>query len=217
MKYLLLIIILLLLISCKAGNKETIKTATSGWPGKWYYSIVDPYMFPAEPRIARMMNTKGDVYESGMILKGVGGLNPASQGKWGDNAFAMISTNDAVPGVPWIFSICWFSVVEQKTYESTITIPKEGSDLMQEEAFYRLDSGRMRGAYRRVVYFGLAPGGAIKAWLRNPGPDGKRVVIAKGSSVSEKEMKWCPEIVGYQVPQDTKDFIKDKQFPYGEW
>ncbi len=219
MTYPLIMFSMLLLVSCKVNNKTSTTpiSTPSGWPGEWYYSIVDPYKLPAKPFMARMMNTKGELYESRLILKGVGGLNPASQGKWGDNAFASLSTNDAVPGLPWIFSICWFSVVEQKTYESTIFIPKEGVDLMQEEIFYPLHTGRIIGDYRDVVYFGLAPGGVIRAWLRNPGPDGKRVVIAEGSSVSGNEMKWCPEVTGHGVSERIKEFIKDKQFPYGEW
>ncbi|HCQ2668080.1 TPA: DUF2931 family protein, partial [Escherichia coli] len=77
--------------------------------------------------------------------------------------------------------------------------------------------------YLRYLLIGLAPEGKVRVWLEKPDKPNirltdKQILI---ETVSGEKMEMCNGRSaykhGYSYPESTKNFIKDKKYPYGNW
>ncbi|WP_029364578.1 DUF2931 family protein, partial [Escherichia coli] len=122
---------------------------------------------------------------------------------------------------PMSIHFCWDSVIDKKVYETWITLAGEVWKLML--TLYSPPGGGSEKYYLRYLLIGLAPEGKIGVWLEKPDKPNirltdKQILI---ETVSGEKMEMCNGRSaykhGYSYPESTKNFIKDKKYPYGNW
>ncbi|BCQ44246.1 hypothetical protein ERHA55_17730 [Erwinia rhapontici] len=77
-------------------------------------------------------------------------------------------------------------------------------------------------AYYDSIQIGLAPEGKVAVWIDGIGFEpNHRVIPAVLKTVSGDKLALCKGITrfsnGYEYGENTKEFIKDKVYPYGVW
>ncbi|WP_338804638.1 DUF2931 family protein [Xenorhabdus griffiniae] len=129
--------------------------------------------------------------------------------------------NNYGEALPRSLTVCWDSVIDKKSYQTTFDFTPDVRQLMREPYIGRRVKGYI--FYRDTIFVGLAPGGAARAWLRGYDKNnGDNILIATGESVFGEKMTVCQGktkvLNGYsEYPKYIKDFIKGKKYPYGEW
>ncbi|MDK9585475.1 DUF2931 family protein [Lelliottia wanjuensis] len=188
--------------------------------GKWGFVFFTPKELPA------FVNYVGIIDENN-ILYSFRNLDStdeddASVSSWDKRYMRFAMFNKALhPPVNMLF--CWDSIIDKRSYETRITLPKSvrtqmsvstGVDIFGEKAWYS------------TMLFGLAPEGKVRIWLQNSGGgDNLLVQPEKITTLSGDKLDGCKGIsrleMSYTIPdgydQSIKNFIKGKTYPYGKW
>ncbi|WP_318366789.1 DUF2931 family protein [Enterobacter sp.] len=186
--------------------------------GQWRFAFTTPKALPATVTHVRIIDTDGYLYRF-YTLDGTQS-NPGSVGIWSDKIRRSSIHFNKANKPPQYMVFCWDSIIDKKTYETKIVFSPDTWLRMKTPANH-LDRYDKTVWYDRMI-LGLAPEGKVRIWLQDVGDYSNRPVTPiKLETVSGDRLDLCKDISrhkkGYGYTQTTKDFIKDKTYPYGEW
>ena len=212
------------LIACQAKEQPNITSSPEvdiKWTmpfGDWNFEFFNPNALPTLVTYVRIVDSAGNIltYNSVDITE----YDPESQGHW-SNLFrsSQLAYFNKVSHPPQYMIFCWDSIIDMKTYETSLFFPPEVWQKM------RVPTGKdMFGntAWYDTMLFGLAPEGKVRVWLQNSaGGSNYPVPVTDLKTMSGEELTVCRGITkhpdGYVYYGETPDFIKGKTYPYGEW
>ncbi len=208
----------LALTGCRAGEPSTPEETGAMPYGKWNFTFFYPHALPATVNYAAMIDSEKVVYTWHAL--DVTEYDRDSIGKW-DGRFmsAQIHYRNQARHPPVVMLFCWDSIIDKKTYETRITFPENMRKQMLTPTG-KDDLGKT--AWYNTVLFGLAPEGKVRIWLQNSGgSENLPVEPKKITSLSGDKLDVCKGVTnhtrGYGYTKTTKEFIKDKTYPYGSW
>ena len=198
------------------------KQATSGdWTlpyGEWSFYFQTPAGLPAQVSFARVIDTDGYLYTFN-TLDGTG-EDPDSIGKWANMRGGGLVHFNKVKKPPQYMVFCWDSLIDKKTYETSVVFSPETWQQMKTPVD-QSDGGRHSDWYDYMV-FGLAPEGKVRIGLpdtaNSPTPLIKPINLQTRSGA---DLTLCkgktrhPD--GYDDIESIQNFIKGKTYPYGDW
>ncbi|MDH6634523.1 UNVERIFIED_ORG: hypothetical protein M2355_003814 [Lelliottia amnigena] len=212
--------LLLAVAGCHPAGSLTPEETGEMPYGLWGFVFFTPKALPAFVNYVGIIDDKKVLY-SFRTLDRVED-DASSIGLWNNRYMNFAQFNKARhPPVAMLF--CWDSIIDKKTYETRIIFPASmreqmntstGLDWLGKEAWYS------------TILFGLAPEGKVRVWLQNSGGgDNLPVEPKKITTLSGDKLEGCKGIsrldMSYKIPEgydpDTKDFIKGKTYPYGNW
>ncbi|HEY4436210.1 DUF2931 family protein [Lelliottia wanjuensis] len=216
-----LLVTLLLTISGCHQSGATTPGETGEMPyGLWGFAFFTPKALPARVTYVGIIDDKKVLYSFRNLDNTE--KDDSSVYRWDKRYMRFAQFNKARhPPVAVLF--CWDSIIDKKTYETRIIFPESvraqmmvstGLDMFGEKAWYS------------TILFGLAPEGKVRVWLQNSGGgDNLPVEPKKITTLSGEKLDGCKGITlanfDYSIPdgysQETRDFIKGKTYPYGEW
>ncbi|WFQ79311.1 DUF2931 family protein [Xenorhabdus sp. SF857] len=187
---------------------------------KWWFKLRTPKYFPASISFVQFQDEDNYIVQKFMP----DGANPdyESLHGWNKRLGGSSGIRNYGEALPRSLTVCWDSVIDKKSYQTTFKFTPEVWQLMREPAFYPRYE-KQPPDYREVIYIGLAPSGTARAWLSGIDKNnGDNILVATGVSVSGDKMTVCQGktkvLNGYsEYPKYIKDFIKGKKYPYGEW
>lgn len=185
--------------------------------GKWQFAFFTPEGLPALATHVRIIDTAGYLYTFNTLDSTQG--NPYSVETWSVKVSRSSIHFDQAKQPPQYMVFCWDSIIDKKTYETSLYFPRAVWDKM------RASTGKdMFGntAWYDTMLFGLAPEGKVRVWLQNSaGGVNYPLPVEKLKTVSGDKLDICKGITqsdfSYGYDQDIKDFIKGKTYPYGNW
>ena len=185
--------------------------------GKWEFAFFTPKALPAIVTHVRIVDTAGYL-NTFNTLDGIHG-DPNVIGKWNDKSRTGSIYFNKASHPPQYMIFCWDSIIDMKTYETSLFFPQEVWQKMQ------LSTGKdMFGntAWYNTMLFGLAPEGKVRVWLQNSaGGSNYPVPVTDLKTVFGDNLTVCKGITrhskGYGYTPTTQEFIKGKTYPYGEW
>ena len=186
--------------------------------GKWEFAFFTPKALPAIVTHVRIVDTAGYL-NTFNTLDGIHG-DPNVIGKWNDKSRTGSIYFNKASHPPQYMIFCWDSIIDMKTYETSLFFPQEVWQKMKTPASYKALSGST--VWYKTMLFGLAPGGKVRVWLQDVGNHPNYPVpVTDLTTVSGDKLTVCKGITksdfSYGYDQDIKDFIKGKTYPYGEW
>ncbi|WP_315316223.1 DUF2931 family protein [Pantoea vagans] len=208
---------LLILTACQ--GKSLSGTAASGdVPTEWTFNFFTPNALPAVVTFAAILDADGQDYRFN-TLNYTSDL-PGVIGEWNNKDRAPGGYWNHVKRPPRVIIFCWDSIIDKKVYETHLTIPKPILEKMLRPSEYKDYRGGT--AYYNRMQIGLAPQGKVAVWLQGSGSEPNyRVTPSVVKTVSGNELDICIGITrfskGYEYGKDTEDFIKGKNYPYGNW
>ena len=186
--------------------------------GKWEFAFFTPKALPAIVTHVRIVDTAGYL-NTFNTLDGIHG-DPNVIGKWNDKSRTGSIYFNKASHPPQYMIFCWDSIIDMKTYETSLFFPQEVWQKMKTPASYKALSGST--VWYKTMIFGLAPEGKVRVWLQDVGNHPNYPVpVTDLTTVSGDKLTVCKGITksdfSYGYDQDIKDFIKGKTYPYGEW
>ncbi|HDR2663200.1 TPA: DUF2931 family protein [Enterobacter asburiae] len=198
-------------IACASEKSNILKTP---WD-KWYFAFTTPKALPAQVTLLKLLDVDG--YAS--TYRTIDQPQGISVGKWSERNSAGNTQFNKAERLPQIMIFCWDSIIDKKTYQSTLFFSQNTWDKMITPYPDVLEPGK--NAYRQTMLIGLAPEGKVRVWLRQYGHSDISLNDTKITTVSGKNLDMCKGVTGhpngYVYYGDTPDFIKDKTYPYGNW
>ncbi len=204
-------LILIFTAACASDQSDNLKTP---WD-RWYFAFTTPKSLPAQVTVLKLLDIDGyaSTYRTIDQPRGI------STGRWSEKNFAGNTQFNQAKRLPQIMMFCWDSIIDKKTYQSTLFFTQDTWRKMISPYPDVLDPGK--NAYRQTMLIGLAPEGKIRVWLRQYGHSDIPLIDTEIITVSGKELDMCKGVTGhpdgYVYYGDTPDFIKDKKYPYGIW
>ena len=200
------------------GSGQPPPTAQGGEPTAWTFDFFTPKALPALVTFAAVQDANGKVYEFNTLNR-TSDL-PGVIGQWNDKDRASGGYWNHVERPPRHIIFCWDSVIDKKVYETHLTIPKPVLEKMLRPSATRNYLGNV--AYYDRVQIGLAPEGKIAVWLQGIAFETNyRVTPSVLYTLSGDKLGICKGITrfshGYEYGENTKNFIKGKKYPYGDW
>ncbi|OKP00120.1 DUF2931 family protein [Xenorhabdus eapokensis] len=187
---------------------------------KWWFKVRTPKYFPASVSFVQFQDE--DNYLVQKFMPDGASSDFESVNSWNKRLWGSSGIRNYGEALPRSLTICWDSVIDKKSYQTTFKFTSEVWQLMREPAFYP-GYEKQPPDYRKVIYIGLAPSGIARAWLNGIDKNnGDNILIATGKSVSGDNMTVCQDKTNYpdgyaEYSKRIKDFIKGKKYPYGEW
>ncbi|WP_416776596.1 DUF2931 family protein [Xenorhabdus budapestensis] len=182
---------------------------------KWWFKLRTPEYFPASISFVQFQDEDNYVVQKFMP----DGANPdyESLNSWNKRLGGSRGIRNNGEALPQWIQICWDSVIDKKSYQTTFKFTPKVWQLMREPYIGRAVKGYV--FYRDTILVGLAPGGTTRAWLRDYDKNnGDNILVATGESVSGDKMAICqgktnhPD--GYdEYSERIKNFIKGKNIP----
>ncbi|MEP8956646.1 DUF2931 family protein [Enterobacter mori] len=209
-----IISILFLLGSVSACASEQPNSLKTPWD-KWYFAFTTPKALPAKVTLLKLLDVDGyaSTYRTIDQPRGI------SVGKWSERNSAGNTQFNKADRLPQIMIFCWDSIIDKKTYQSTLFFTHDTWAKMISPYPDVLEPGK--DSYRQTMLLGLAPEGKVRVWLRQYGHSDIPLNDTKITTVSGKDLDMCKGVTGhpdgYVYFGDTPDFIKDKTYPYGNW
>ena len=218
------LILLLSLTACHKTPPQHGRSAPAvegNWTlpyGKWEFAFLTPEALPATVTHVRIVDTAGYL-NSFNTLDGTHS-DPNIVGTWSDKSRSGSVYFNKVSHPPQYMIFCWDSIIDMKTYETSLFFPPEVWQKMKTPASYKARSGNT--VWYKTMLFGLAPEGKVRVWLQDVGNHPNYPVpVTDLKTVSGEELTVCRGITkhpdGYVYYGETPDFIKGKTYPYGEW
>ena len=209
---------------CTAGTSSSAAPDKTEWGYKklpydeWEFLFIYPHALPALATEALMVDGAG--YKTTFHDVDNTESSKVSVGRWNEHLGVTQSYYNKGKALPLMLRFCWDSVIDKKSYETTVFF-KQGTWDQMTTAYTDNRRSEPQTYYRSTMIIGLAPEGKVSVWL---GDRGNPVVLqsdAKITTVSGDKMKMCrgvthfPNCYGYT--KGTKAFIEDKTYPYGNW
>lgn len=188
--------------------------------GMWGFAFFTPKALPAFVNYVGIIDDKKVLY-SFKTLDRV--EDDASSIRQWDSRYMNFAKFNKARHPPVAMLFCWDSIIDKKTYETRIIFPASMREKMNTSTG---TDWRGKESWYSTILFGLAPEGKVRVWLQNSGGgDNLPVEPKKITTLSGDKLDGCKGIsrldTSYEIPdgydQDTKDFIKDKTYPYGDW
>lgn len=207
----------LILTACQ-GVDQANKTALDAEPTEWKFNFFTPIYLPALVTFVVVQDATGTVYRFN-TLDSTQPLHDVA-GEWNDSARALNGYWNHVEKPPKHIIFCWNSVIDKKVYETHLTFPWDVVDKMRKPSVHKDYLGK--AAYYDSVQMGLAPGGKVAVWVNGIRFEHNyRITPSVLKTLSGDKLDICKGITrfsnGYEYGDDTKEFIKDKVYPYGVW
>ncbi|WP_340609712.1 DUF2931 family protein [Xenorhabdus bharatensis] len=187
---------------------------------KWRFQFITPEYFPASISFVQFLDE--DNYLVQKFMPDGANSDFRSVNSWskklGGGTSGIKNHGEALPQA---LLVCWDSVIDKKTYQTQFVFTPDIRKLMREPSVGQRVKNHI--FYRDTLFIGLAPGGTGKAWLRGYDKNnGDNILVATGESVSGEDMTICQGktkvLNGYsEYSEHIKNFIKGKEYPYGEW
>lgn len=119
--------------------------------------------------------------------------------------------------LPKRFYVRWQSIVEQKTYKAWVDFPEEARTLLQLSDTTRCPATPEDDPIGMAINMGLAPGGVIVVWVRDPCL--KPIEVASAQAEEEPLGPYQGESGGeyYFQKEASKRYIERFGIPYGSW
>ncbi|MGB8663221.1 MAG: DUF2931 family protein, partial [Serratia inhibens] len=141
-------------------------------------------------------------------------------GAWNDSDRAPSGHWNRIKYPPKSVFFCWDSIIDKKVYETRLTFSQSDVEKMRRPSVYKDYQGKT--AYYNTLQIGLAPGGKVAVWLRGVGFEPNyRVTPSVIKTLSGDKLELCKGVTrfsnGYEYGDNTKEFIKGKKYPYGNW
>ncbi len=218
MKQTILILSVLLVVGCQASDPHTAKNDPgSDW---WGLAFNEPDYMKVWVEDSSVLDIQNRTFFKAGGSTAAGGEpedGTESARGWGTVNGSAIPVTGA--DLPKLIFVRWQSLSEQKTYKGFIAIPEEARRLMVQSTHQRCPETPDRAArYMASLYVGLAPGGVLKAWVRDSCHRTVEVAHAQGE----------PEPLGaqqgknggryaYPVSEKAKRYIEKHGIPFGSW
>jgi len=186
--------------------------------GKWQFDFFYPHALPVTVTHVRIIDTAGYLYTFNTLDSVQGDPNVIKT--WSQFSRANFPYFNQAKQPPQYMVFCWDSIIDKKTYETSLYFPRAVWEKMRTPASYKSRMGRT--VWYKTILFGLAPGGKVKIWLQDVGDHSNYPLpVEKLKTVSGDKLDICKGITqsdfSYGYDQDIKDFIKGKTYPYGNW
>ncbi|MEW6485214.1 MAG: DUF2931 family protein [Pseudomonadota bacterium] len=201
---------------CHSGESQTPEQAR-----EMPYGLVDFAFFT--PRALPAVVTRALIIDNEKLVSTFRTLdstqeNPASVGSWSSKVSRHAQFNQ-IRHPPAQMMFCWDSIIDKKTYETSIIFSPSLREAMSVPTGKDLSGNT---AWYNTLLFGLAPEGKVRIWLQNSAPIANLPVEPLTlTTVSGDQLYGCKGITqsnfSYGYDQDIKDFIKGKTYPYGNW
>jgi hypothetical protein len=204
-------LILIFTAACASDQSDNLKTP---WD-RWYFAFTTPKSLPAQVTLLKLLDIDGyaSTYRTIDQPRGI------STGRWSEKNSAGNTQFNQAERLPQIMMFCWDSIIDKKTYQSTLFFTQDTWEKMISP--YPDVLKPEKNAYRQTMLIGLAPEGKVRVWLRQYGHSDIPLIETEIITVSGKELDMCKGVTGhpdgYVYYGDTPDFIKDKKYPYGIW
>ncbi|BBE77708.1 MULTISPECIES: DUF2931 family protein [Phytobacter] len=210
------LILLMTLNGCQAHSPQTPEDTGEMPYGKWQFAFFTPHALPADVTRALIIDSEDVVYTFGTLDRVPG--YPGTIGTW-NNRVRMHAHFNKARHPPAMMLFCWDSVIDKKTYETRIVFHRSIHDTMM------TPTGKDRlgnTAWYKTLLIGLAPEGKVRIWLQNSAAgDNLPVEPRRLTTLSGDKLDACKGITnhsqGYGYTKTTREFIKDKTYPYGRW
>ncbi len=206
----------LMLTACQVPAQPT--AAQNSEPMEWTFDFFTPKALYALVTYAVVQDMDGKVYEFN-TLNSTPAL-PKVVGEWNDKDRAPGGYWNHVKRPPRHIIFCWDSVIDKKMYETHLSIPQPVREKMLRPSAHKDYQGN--AAYYTRVQIGLAPQGKVAIWLQGIGLEPNyRITLSVLKTLSGDKADICKRMTrfpnGYEYGENTKDFIKGKTYPYGNW
>ena len=210
------LILLMTLNGCQAHSPQTPEDTGEMPYGKWQFAFFTPHALPADVTRALIIDSEDIVYTFSTLDSQPG--DPDTIGTW-NNRVRMRAHFNKARHPPAMMLFCWDSVIDKKTYETRIVFHRSIYNTMM------TPTGKDRlgnTAWYKTLLIGLAPEGKVRIWLRSSAAgDNFPVEPRRLTTLSGDKLDACKGITnhsqGYGYTKTTREFIKDKTYPYGRW
>ncbi|MGR2855582.1 DUF2931 family protein [Erwinia sp. 1181_3] len=216
-KQIAVLLSLLTLTACQ-GADQANKTTQDPEPTEWKFNFFTPKALPALVTFVVVQDAAGTVYQFN-TLNSTPDMDDVID-EWNDSSRAPGGHWNHVEKPPKHMIFCWDSVIDKKVYETHLTFPWDVVDKMRKPSVYKDYLGK--AAYYDSVQMGLAPGGKVAVWVNGIRFEHNyRITPSVLKTLSGDKLDICKGITnfsnGYEYGENTKEFIKDKVYPYGVW
>jgi hypothetical protein len=217
-------LLVVLLTGCQARAPQPLQSreaAEGGWKlpyEYWQFMFFTPFALYANVTIAQIIDVDG--YLNRFYTLDVTRNNPNVKGSWNERSRGVLMTFNRAKSLPQYMMFCWDSVIDKKTYETSIVFSPEIWQRMKTPADHLNYAGHT--VWYNSLLIGLAPEGKVRLWLEDIGGHPNIPITPnKIITCSGKEMKFCQGITshpnGYTYFAETPGYIKGKTYPYGSW
>jgi hypothetical protein len=216
LKVLFPLLLLLTLSGCHTGEPQTPEETGEMPYGRWGFAFFTPRALPAVVTRAMIIDTE-KVVSTYRTLDSTPD-DPDTVQTWNKRVWIQVQFNKA-RHPPAMMLFCWDSYMDRKTYETQIIFPPSLRETMLTPTG-KDEWGNTE--WYKTLLFGLAPEGKVRIWLKNSaGGDDVPLEPKKITTLSGDKLRACKGITqsdfSRDFDKDTKDFIKGKTYPYGDW
>ena len=202
-----------------AGCNSSLATDTQGEekaPFKeWYFTFTTPKALPAQVTLLKLIDMNG----YGKVFRTIDQPQGKSVETWSQHAGKGTSPFNKAKSPPQLIKFCWDSIIDKKTYETTLIFSSDTKKKMLSTEQSNYNSKEIY--YFQYMVIGLAPEGKVRVWLKNNGNPNVEQTNTQIATVSGADLDMCKDINnhpnGYVYYGDTPEFIKGKKYPYGNW
>lgn len=187
---------------------------------EWGFVFFTPRMLRALVTDAIVVDTTGRMYRFHTLelpnydWYTVGTWNEKFHGTYYFNAIKH-------PAPPQYMVFCWDSWVDKKHYETSMFFLEPLWRGMMTPSDYKTESGKTYWFDRLLI--GLAPGGTVKVWLQGNGRHALNLPVPTTNmkTLSGDNLNVCKgvskTVFSKEMAPDIAEFIKGKEYPYGNW
>ncbi|WP_025902062.1 DUF2931 family protein [Tatumella sp. UCD-D_suzukii] len=202
---------------CHTGEPQTPEETGEMPYGKVGFAFFTPRALPAVVTRALIIDNE-QVVSTFRTLDSTPG-DPDTTKIW-NNRVRMNAQFNQIRHPPAQMMFCWDSIIDKKTYETSIIFSPSLREAMSVPTGKDLSGNT---AWYKTLLFGLAPEGKVRIWLQNSSGKVRNLPVEPLTltTVSGDQLYGCKGITqsnfSYGYDQDIKDFIKGKTYPYGNW
>lgn len=218
MKQVILILSVLLVAGCQTTDPLSAENdPRSDW---WGLAFTEPDYMKVWVEDSSVLDIKNRTFFKAGGSTAAGGEpedGTESARGWGTVSGSGIPVTGA--DLPKLIFVRWQSISEQKTYKGFIEIPELARQLMVESTHQRCpETPEKTARYMASLYVGLAPGGALRAWVRDSCHRPVQVAHAQGElePLGPEQGKHSGRYA-YPVSEKAKRYIDKYGIPYGSW
>ncbi len=209
------LVLLSIVLVAGCSQKEVHSTQYKAPYNEWYFTFTTPKALPAQVTWLKMLDVEGYAYNFNTLDQPQG----SSIAQWGRKKGRSTPAFNKAKNPPQFIQFCWDSIIDKKTYETTIFFADDTlKKMITPEPYW---NNPKETYYHKYMIIGLAPEGKVRVWLENNGDSDILQTTPKIKTVSGNALDMCKGITnfpnGYNYTERTNDFIKDKTYPYGNW
>ncbi|MCO7545059.1 DUF2931 family protein [Stutzerimonas nitrititolerans] len=218
MKFVLTLLGVMFLTGCQA--MDPLSGAGDPHARWWQLGFVAPAYMTVWVETAAVEDVHGKLIER--ISSGVAPTSQPEDGTESARGWNRVGT-DGMPAIgaalPRRVFVRWQSIVEARTYRAWVDIPDEARQVMHDSTARRCpERPEEPSKYSAGLTLGLAPGGVIRAWVRDSCY--RPIKVARGQAEVEPLGPYQGQNEGryaYKISEESKRYIERFGIPYGSW